>query len=372
LADGCAQAAPQLAEALGAALRAPRELDHASAAPVLVAMELWDDAAWLTLASRQVDIARDTGALARLPAALDLLGRYHAEGGRLSLADELLAEAAAVRTAPGKFPALPLLVAALRGEPDAATSLHGQLAGAGIDGAVMAAADRALAVLHNGLGQHGRALAPALRAVQADRIATSSWALGELVEAATRCSRHDLAREAVEDLAARTGSSDTAWARGAVAHARALVADVDAAEALHREALDALGRCAMTVHLARAHLTYGEWLRRHDRDEDARRELRRAHELFDGMAAAGFAARARRELLATGERVRVRSEEGHGTLTRQEEHIARLAREGRTNTEIGAQLFLSPRTVEWHLRKVFVKLGVRSRRELADVLPDRP
>ncbi len=372
LADGSVQAAPHLAEALGAALRDPGALDHVSAAPVLVAMELWDDTAWLTLAARQVDIARDIGVLARLPMALDLLGRYHAEAGRLSLVDRLLAEAEAVRTGPGRFPALPLLVAALRGRADAATSLHGQLVDADVEGAAMAAADRALALLHNGLGQHGRALAPARRAVQADRIAISSLALCELVEAAARCARHDIAREAAENLAARTGSSDTAWSRGVVAHARALVAGDEGAEALHREALDALGRCDLTVHLARAHLTYGEWLRRHDRVEDARRELRRAHEVFDGMGACGFADRARRELLATGERVRGSSEEGHDTLTRQEEHIARLARKGRTNTEIGAQLFLSPRTVEWHLGKVFAKLGIRSRRDLADALPDRP
>jgi DNA-binding CsgD family transcriptional regulator len=226
-----------------------------------------------------------------------------------------------------------------------------------------------MAILHNGLGQYDRALGAAQQALAADEIATSSWALYELAEAAARSGREDLAVEAADRMSQRTNASGTLWARGSGARTRALVEQGEAAETLHQEALTSLGETGMTAPLARARLTYGEWLRREGRRMDAREQLRAAHEVFVAMGADGFADRARRELLATGEKVRKRRDDTRDELTPQEEQIARLAREGRTNSEIGAELYLSPRTVEWHLRKVFTKLGITSRKDLSDALP---
>ena len=168
---------------------------------------------------------------------------------------------------------------------------------------------------------------------------------------------------------ARTGASGTDWARGVEARSRALLAEGPAAEELHREAIERLGRCRIRMHLARAQLSYGEWLRRENRRIDAREQLRRALEALTSMGAEGFAERARRELIATGEKVRKRSDETRDDLTPQEEQIARLARDGLSNPEIGAQLFISARTVEWHLHKVFAKLGITSRKGLRTALP---
>jgi len=175
----------------------------------------------------------------------------------------------------------------------------------------------------------------------------------------------------VDRLSERLSASGTEWAKGTEARSRALVEDGERAEDLHRQAIELLGRCRMAAHLARARLTYGEWLRREGRRVDAREQLRAAHDMFASMGAEGFAERARRELLATGEKVRKRKDDTRDELTPQEEQIARLARHGRTNPEIGAELFISPRTVEWHLRKVFTKLGISSRKGLHDALPDR-
>ena len=200
---------------------------------------------------------------------------------------------------------------------------------------------------------------------------TSSWALYELVEAASRSDQRNVARDAVDRLSERLSASGTEWAKGTEARSRALVEDDGRAEDLHRQAIELLGQCRMTSHLARARLTYGEWLRREGRRVDAREQLRAAHGMFASMGAEGFAERARRELLATGEKVRKRQHDARDELTPQEEQIARLARDGRTNPEIGAELFISPRTVEWHLRKVFGKLGIGSRKELHEALPDR-
>jgi ATP/maltotriose-dependent transcriptional regulator MalT len=169
----------------------------------------------------------------------------------------------------------------------------------------------------------------------------------------------------------RTAASGTAWATGTGARSCALVESADTAEQLHREAIESLGGTSMVAHLARARLTYGEWLRREKRRADAREQLRQAHETFVSMGAEGFAERARRELLATGERVRKRRDDTRDDLTPQEQHIARLACEGRTNPQIGEELYLSPRTVEWHLHKVFAKLGINSRRGLRGALAAR-
>jgi DNA-binding CsgD family transcriptional regulator len=190
-----------------------------------------------------------------------------------------------------------------------------------------------------------------------------------LIEAAARTGEPDLAREAQEQLSERTQLSDTDWALGVEARSRALLTKGGRAEDLYCEATERLGRCRITVHLARTHLIYGEWLRRENRRTDARKPLRAAHEIFASIGAEAFAERAARELLATGEKARKRTSDTRGQLTPRERQIAELAREGHSNPEIGAQLFISPRTVEYHLHKVFTKLDISSRNELNRVLP---
>jgi DNA-binding CsgD family transcriptional regulator len=239
------------------------------------------------------------------------------------------------------------------------------------EGCAITAVEYAKAILYNGLGLYEQALEAAQKAAEPDEIATSSWALYELVEAGARTGRLDTARDAADRLSERTAASPTAWAIGTDARSRALVESGDSAEELHREAIESLGRTRMVAHLARARLSYGEWLRREKRRADAREQLRQAHEAFASMGAEGFADRARRELLATGERVRKRRDDTRDDLTPQEERIARLALDGRTNPQIGEELYLSPRTVEWHLHKVFMKLGIDSRRGLRGALAGR-
>jgi ATP/maltotriose-dependent transcriptional regulator MalT len=199
-------------------------------------------------------------------------------------------------------------------------------------------------------------------------LAVSNWGLAELIEGAVRSGMTDVAAEALERLSEMTRASGTDWALGVEARSRALLSDGAAAERLYREAIARLGRTRVRVELARARLLYGEWLRREHRRLDAREQLRSAHEMLTAMGVEAFAERARRELLATGETVHKRPVETYDNLTPQEAQIARLAGNGRTNPEIGAELFISPRTVEWHLRKVFSKLGIASRREIATML----
>ncbi len=374
--DGYTAAAPRLAEALRAHLAEPRRLDWLSVAYNLVAMELWDDDAWFELASNQAEIARSTGVLVMLPHALDYLAGFYVQAGELGRVAELMAESSVLQVGMKAWwlPYMPLRVAALRGDEAVTRDVYGRLiegAQARVEGAAVTSADHALALLYNGLGQYERAFEPAERAAGANEMIVSSWALPELVEAAVRSGRPEVARAAAARLAERTSASGTAWARGTEARARALVAEDSAAEELHREAIELLGQSRMATHLARARLSYGEWLRREHRRVDARAELREAHEMFSAMGADGFAERARHELLATGEKVRKRRDDTRDDLTPQEEHIARLARDGKTNPEIGAELFLSARTVEWHLRKVFAKLGVSSRRDLTGALEAR-
>ena len=195
-----------------------------------------------------------------------------------------------------------------------------------------------------------------------------NWVLTELVEAAARSERPDVATTALGRLEQRARAAGTDWALGILARSRALAGDGDDAEALYREAIERLGRTSMAVHRARSQLVYGEWLRRQNRRTDAREQLRPAHEFFRRIGAEAFAERAERELLATGETVRRRTVETYHELTAQELQVARLAVDGRTNPEIGAQLFISPRTVEYHLRKVFTKLDISSRKELRGAL----
>jgi DNA-binding CsgD family transcriptional regulator len=235
----------------------------------------------------------------------------------------------------------------------------------------LVATEWASAVLFNSLGRYREALASAQQAAEhPHELGVSTWVPTELIEAAVRSGRPELAVAPLERLTATSRASGTDWALGVEARSRALLSEGDRAERLYREAVDRLGRTRLRVPLARAHLLYGEWLRREGRRVDAREQLRRAHTLYGDMEMEGFAERARRELLATGERVRKRSPETDGQLTAQEAQIVRLVGDGWTNPEIGAQLFISPRTVEWHLRKVFTKLGVSSRKELRGRVPD--
>jgi ATP/maltotriose-dependent transcriptional regulator MalT len=200
-------------------------------------------------------------------------------------------------------------------------------------------------------------------------LVVAMWGLIELVEAAARSGESELARSALDRLAARSDVSAGDWGRGVEARSRALLSEGDAAESLYREAIERLARTRLRPELARAHLLYGEWLRRENRRLDARAQLRTAHDLLSEIGMSLFDERARSELLATGERVRKRTPETRDELTAQERQIAMLARDGLSNPEIGGRMFLSPRTVEWHLRKVFTKLGINSRRELAAALP---
>jgi DNA-binding CsgD family transcriptional regulator len=237
------------------------------------------------------------------------------------------------------------------------------------EGVVLTFGELARALLHNGLGQHVAALAPAQRASQADQLMLSVWSLPELVEAAARSGRGELAADAVERLSERTRAAGTDLALGIEARARALVSERALAEPLYRDAIDRLGRGRLALELARGHLLYGEWLRREHRRIDAREQLRTAHELFSSMEAEAFGARARRELLATGETVRARTPDTREQLTAREAQVAQLAREGLSNPEIGARLFISARTVQYHLHKVFAKLDISSRNELHQALP---
>ena len=229
----------------------------------------------------------------------------------------------------------------------------------------------AKAVLLNGQGRYEDAVLAAGQAAEHPyELAAPNWALAELVEAAARSGRTEVATEALERLAEMTTAAATDWALGVESRARALVSEGDAADALHREAIERLGRTRVRAELARAHLLYGEWLRGESRATAAREHLRTAFDMFSTMGAEAFADRARRELLTAGESVRTRGATTLDDLTAQEAQIARLAATGQTNPEIGAQLFISPRTVEYHLHKVFAKLGIGSRRELCAVLPD--
>jgi DNA-binding CsgD family transcriptional regulator len=224
------------------------------------------------------------------------------------------------------------------------------------------------AISHNGFGRYAEAFTAARQASEHSHLYVSMWALPELIEAATRTGDTKVAADALGRLAERTQAGGTDFGLGLEARCRALLSDGAAAEDKYREAIDRLSRIRLRPELARAHLLYGEWLRREGRRLDAREQLRTAHDMLAGIGMEAFAERARRELIATGETVRKRSAETITALTAQEALIARLAGDGRTNPEIGAQLFLSARTVEWHLRRIFTKLGIGSRRELRAAL----
>ena len=340
------------------------------------AMNMFDYEAGAELSAGFAEIARDTGALAALPWALDYLAAHRILAGEFGEAAQLVQEGDEITAAIGaaRIGGASVLLAAWRG--DRAHTL--ELRDASIKDATergevlpVVIAEWSTVVLYNGLGAYRDALLAARRASESDVLGLGVWALSELVEAATRSHEPSLAARALERLASHTSVIDNDWAAGIQARSRALLAAGEAAEGLYREAIECFARARLPVDLARARLLYGEWLRRDDRRVDARQQLRLAHEFLDSIGASAFAERARRELLATGESVRAHAPDARDELTAQEGLIARMARDGQTNVEIGSQLFLSPRTVEYHLRKVFMKLSISSRRELLAALPER-
>ncbi|MGH3254394.1 MAG: AAA family ATPase [Streptosporangiaceae bacterium] len=341
-----------------------------------MSLAAWDDESWHALSARLIELARQAGALTALPDALQDGTALRLATGETATAIAMAREAEHVAEATGN-PPIPygaLLVAAWRGQEAEASRLiaaHTAESAAEGDGQRLTATAWATAVLNNGLSRYGEALTAAEQASEdpAD-LGLATWALAELIEAAARTGAHDRASGALRRLSEATSAAATDWALGIQARSRALLSGDEHAEGLYLEAIERLGRTRIRAELARAHLLYGEWLRRQGRRCDAREQLRAAHQMLDAMGIAGFAERARKELAATGETARKRTVETVTELTAQEAQIARLARNGRSNTEISTQLFISPRTVEWHLGKTFTKLGIGSRRELRAALPD--
>ena len=378
--DGRVAAVPTLRRAVAAFVSAevsPEELLRWGWLATRAANLLWEHDLGLEIGMRVVRLARERGALEALAVADNACGQAAAFGGDFATATHLIAEVEAVKEATGTriAPHAAMVLSGLRGrEPDASALLDGILAEAPSagQGTAVQYAMWATSVLMNGLGRYEEAVTAALKASEdVPQLHIAMWALGELIEAATRTQNAELAARGLRRLRDQIEGSETDWALGLHARSLALLSKGDGAEAAYREAITRLERTRLHPELARAHLLYGEWLRREGRRVDAREQLRTAHDMLGTIGMEAFGERARRELLATGERVRKRTVESSDDLTPQEEQIARLARDGRSNTEIAAQLFLSPRTVEWHLRKVFSKLGVASRRELRGALQDR-
>jgi len=341
----------------------------------LLAGDLWDDEAWHDLATRAVRLAREAGALTVLPVDLEYRAAVHAHAGEFAAASALIEEADAITAATGNAPLryVSLFLAAWRGEEAEALKLiesRTRDATARGEGRAIGWAEYVKAVLYNGLGRYEAALAGARQACDHEDPCFSGWSLVELVEAGVRSGAHEEAARALRQLEERTRAAGSNWALGILARSSALLSNGQAADELYCEAVERLGRCRIVVHLARAHLVYGEWLRRENRRVDAREQLRIAYEMLSRIGAEGFAERARRELGATGETVHKRTIETRDVLTAQEAQVARLAAEGHTNPEIGSQLFISPRTAEYHLHKVFTKLGISSRRALRSALRD--
>ncbi len=340
------------------------------------ALNVWDDESWELLATRNVALARQTGALTALLPALNTRAGVHLGFGELDEAVLLLDEVRAMSDATGGPGAafIELALAGLRGDEGDVARLSESVirdAASRGEGIAVNAACWARAVLGNGLGHFDEALAAARQATSnPDEVWTSAYGAVELIEAAARTGAGETAAAHLERLAVATRASGTPYALGLEARCRALLSEGEAADRLYREAIDALGRTRVRVDLARAHLLYGEWLRRERRRLEAREQLRTAQNLFADMGLEAFAARAGHELLATGETARRRRPETRAGLTAQEDRIARLARDGLTNPEIGARLFISPRTVEYHLHKVFTKLDIGSRAQLGAVLPN--
>jgi DNA-binding CsgD family transcriptional regulator len=343
-----------------------------------VARDLWDRSTWWRPSSRLIEDAQRTGELRVLPGALhngamaQLLAGDFAAAAAMARGADAVAQAAGIAAGPYSS----LALAAWSGAEAAVEQLISAVTPrmlAWHEGRWATAGAWATAVVSNGLGRYEEALAAAGQgAADAAGLGLTAWSMVELIEAAARLGYPERAYGALGRLREIAAASESDWARGLLARSQALMAADETAEKHYRAAISLLDRSGVKAELARARLVYGEWLRRQGRRRDAREQLREAHQMLTAMGAAGFAERARGELMATGETVRRRVPETACALTAQEIQIARLAADGFTNPEIGVKLFLSARTVEWHLRKVFVKLGVSSRRGLRDTLPVLP
>ena len=375
--DSLAEAAPILRRALAGFLDDDAAVDewlHYGVLVSNVALTLWDFEAWDAASTRHVELARASGALAQMVPAVNVHRVVAMWAGDFETArtqgvlEEVLKQVTGTRRASYGD----LFLAAFEGVPEralpliTATADEARTRGEGLGWHI---ADRAAALLNLGLGRYAEASAAAARAAEGDLGPFTSQALPDLVEAACRSGQPELAADALRRVQAATGGCDSDWAAAVEARSRALLSEGAEAETAYEEALTRLARTRLRVEHARTQLVFGEWLRREGRRGDAREQLRAAHETFAELGMEAFAERARHELLATGEKVRKREVDTLNQLTPQEEHIARLARDGQSNPEIAAELFISSRTVEWHLRKVFGKLGISSRRELREVLP---
>ncbi|HEY1634750.1 MAG TPA: LuxR family transcriptional regulator [Acidimicrobiales bacterium] len=343
----------------------------------LAAGELWDDEAQTALADRWVDIARDRGALTTLPVALNYQGWYRVQAGQLAAAEVCSAEENEIAAATGNTGVVgspgagPLLCQVWRGQEAQARSTAEAITSESTDrgqGAGITHSLSAITLLDIGLAHYDAALVGAQDVFDEDLIYLGTLTLPDMVEAAARTDDRAAAWRGLGRLSERARASGSSWAVGVLARSRALVSNDADAEGLFSEAIDHLGHTTAAPDLARAHLVYGEWLRRQRRRRDAREQLRMAYDAFDSIGAESFAERARIELLATGERARKRSVDTRYELTAQEAQIARLASEGTSNPAIAARLFISPSTVEYHLKKVFRKLDVGSRLQLAPAL----
>ncbi|GAA1584994.1 LuxR family transcriptional regulator [Kribbella sancticallisti] len=334
------------------------------------AVDLWDDQRWDVLTARHVRIARELGDLTELPLVLNSRMFLHLFSGEFAAAAALLAEIRTIADATGigLAPYGAVGLAVMRGQVDEATPMivaSMEDVKARGEGAGMSFLLWANSVLMLSLGRYGDALASARAATEdPNDFGVASWTLPELVEAAVRTGRPELAADAIGRLTEMAQASGTDWALGVLVRSKALLATGPAAEEGYQAALERFGQTRVRMELARTHLLYGEWLRREDRRQDARAQLRSAYDILNAAGANAFADRARRELAATGETVAKRAGRATDALTPQEAHIAELAGAGLTNAEIGSQIFLSQHTVEWHLRKVFTKLGITSRRQL--------
>jgi ATP/maltotriose-dependent transcriptional regulator MalT len=342
----------------------------------VAAMRVWDHDRWYTVSARHVQLARETGALSELPLALTSHAFVLLFAGELAAAAWLAGEMQAVMEATGSglAPDGDMGVAAFRGDEAGALALiHATLEDVGRrgEGAGITFAEWANAALNNGLGHYDKAAAAAQRASSFDDdLGSLNWTIVELIEAASRTGMTEAAAWACDRLEEMTSASDTDWGLGIRARSRALLSDGEAADRLYRESIARLGKTRLRVDLARAHLLFGEWLRRERRRREARAQLRTANDMLEAMGIAGFAERARRELQATGATARKRTLPArHEELTAQEAQIARLARDGLSNPEIGTRLYISAHTVQYHLRKVFTKLGITSRSQLDRFLP---
>ena len=383
--DGHAAAAPAMTRALELDLGLDARSEEARRwlwgtagnAGGMLAMALWDFASWQTLTARNVRVAREAGALVQLRHALQFPVNIHVLTGDLAAAAQVIEEDRLIADVTGPSPAAvpPMLLAAWRGDEALAIELTEAIVRDGASRGLHSLVRFALmarSTLFNGLGRYDEACACARRAFDSDQLAYGIFVVPELAEAAARTDDAALVGAVLEWMSERTSVTPTDWAVGIEARVRAFLSEDEAAEGWYRESIERLGRTEVRAQLARSHLLYGEWLRRQNRRADARGQLRTAYQMLTAMGIEGFAERARRELIGTGETVRKRTVGTDTRLTPQEALIARLARDGRTNPEIGAQLFLSSRTVQYHLRKVFTKLGIESRRELHAALTPSP